>query len=419
MLSIRNKIAVSASLVLASAGVLATVQSAQSAPADRARPVSTNQEATAHVSARQQAAVPVSIVPGVIAPSSDLQKSGAAKWAVIGKYGAGKAGKKVKLQRKSGSSWVTKDKTEIDKKGFALFAVPPGKPASPVTYRIDGPGAASAAVSTSEWGTTADFVDDFGGSKLNTTHWQHRQQDYYPDSKRTCAKGSPKAVKVGGGTAKLSVLVDKSRTSLCKPKKPGKDAIYGKFKYRLNANIGTQLTHSITYGVVAARIKFNPLQGQHASLWMQPTNTADTVGKGTEIDIIEWFGKDLPNGGLTSFVYAPSIGGTKHKISSTGFIKNPEQYLMNEKDDWFKRYHVFSVEWSTSGYIFRIDGQEVGRITKGVSSVPEYPILSLLSSDYELPKLPDRDEKKNLPQTMQVDWIKTWQDPAHLPVPTP
>ena len=75
---------------------------------------------------------------------------------------------------------------------------------------------------------------------------------------------------MSGGAAQLSVLVDKSRNALCKPKKPGKDVIFGKFKYRLNANIGTQSKHTITYGVVAARIKFQPLQGQHASLWMQP-----------------------------------------------------------------------------------------------------------------------------------------------------
>ncbi len=71
---------------------------------------------------------------------------------------------------------------------------------------------------------------------------------------------------------------------------------------------------------------------------------------------------------------------------------------------------MFSVEWSPSGYIFRIDGQETGRINKGVSGVPEYPILSLLSSDYELKKIGD---EKNLPQTMSVDWIRTYQDPAY------
>ena len=148
----------------------------------------------------------------------------------------------------------------------------------------------------------------------------------------------------------------------------------------------------------------------------------DAKTAGSEIDIIEWFGKDVPNGGLTSFIYAPSYQGKKIPLGGSaggGWIKKPEQYLENQNDDWYKRYHVFSVEWNPSGYIFRIDGQETGRINKGVSGVPEYPILSILSSDYELSKLPGKDEKKNLPQTMQVDWIHTWQDPAHYTPPAP
>jgi beta-glucanase (GH16 family) len=401
MLSTRKKIAAAIGLVMATAGVAATADVTSSAAE---MPV-----------LQRKAAVSVSIVPSAIGPGKGVQSSGAAKWAVIGKYSPNKEGKKVLLQRQSGTSWVTADKGKVDAKGQVVFAVS-GTPG--VVYRVDGPGAASAPVSTDSWGTPADFTDDFSGRSLDLTQWQHRQQFYEPASRRTCAKGDPKAVKVGHGTAQLSVLADKSRNSLCKPPKPtNPNKIFGKFKWRLNANIGTQATHSITYGVVSARIKFQPLQGQHASLWMQPTNLSglrDPRVAGTEIDIIEWFGKDTPGGGLTSFIYAPSYKGTKLKLNPTGFVKDPEQYLQNEKDDWYKRYHVFSVEWSPSGYIFRIDGQETGRINKGVSAVPEYPILSVLSSDYELKKLGD---EKNLPQTMNVDWIRVYQDPAHYTPP--
>jgi beta-glucanase (GH16 family) len=409
MLSNRKKIAVSASLFMATAGIVTSAQAAS--PATSASPVSP-------ASARQKAAVSISLVPSAIGPGAGVQSSKKASWAVIGKYGAGKVGKKVVLQRQSGSSWVKVDKAEVDKKGNVLFAVPAASVTKPVTYRVDGPGAASQPVSTASWGTDADFVDEFSGSRLNLSHWSHRQGFYEPASKRECSKGSPKAVKVANGTAQLSVLADKTRNALCKPKKPGKDVLFGKFKYRLNANIGTQSRHTITYGVVSARIKFQPLQGQHASLWMQPQNIngdSNPATAGTEIDIIEWFGKDVPNGGLTSFIYAPSQNGDKFGLGGEGWIRNPEQYLQNEKDDWYKRYHVFSVEWTPSAYIFRIDGQETGRITKGISRVPEYPILSLLSSDYELKKLGD---EKNLPQTMKVDWIRTYQDPANYTPPT-
>ena len=51
------------------------------------------------------------------------------------------------LQRKSGSSWVTADKSVVDKKGSVVFAVPDAG-TKVVSYRVDGPGAASKPVST-------------------------------------------------------------------------------------------------------------------------------------------------------------------------------------------------------------------------------------------------------------------------------
>jgi hypothetical protein len=73
---------------------------------------------------------------------------------------------------------------------------------------------------------------------------------------------------------------------------------------------------------------------------------------------------------------------------------------------------VFSVEWSPTAYVFRIDGRETNRITTGISGVAQYPILSLLSSDYELKKLKG---EQNLPQAMSVDWVRFWQAPGVTP----
>ena len=68
MLSIRKKIALSASLLMATAGVVASVQTASPATSSPAP-------------ARQKAAASVSIVPGIIGPGTSLQNSSAAKWA--------------------------------------------------------------------------------------------------------------------------------------------------------------------------------------------------------------------------------------------------------------------------------------------------------------------------------------------------
>ena len=270
---------------------------------------------------------------------------------------------------------MTADKGKIDKKGRVVFAVPGASSGSPVSYRVDGPGSASTPVSTDSWGTDLDFRDEFGGSKLDLTRWQHRQPSYQPAGQAHLRQGRPQgrqgrrrhrsAEREGRQGAQLTVQAEEAR----QPEQDLRQVQVPAERPHRHPD-----THSITYGVVAARIKFQPLQGQHASLWMQPTYASDSTSaakQGTEIDIIEWFGKDVPNGGLTSFIYAPSHGGKKIALGGEGgWIKKPEQYLTNEKDDWYKRYHVFSVEWNPSGYIFRIDGQETGRINKGVSGVP-------------------------------------------------
>ena len=66
---------------------------------------------------------------------------------------------------------------------------------------------------------------------------------------------------------------------------------------------------------------------------------------------------------------------------------------------------MFSVEWTPNAYVFRIDGKETRRITdrNAISQRPEYLILSLLSSDYEL-----QHHRGALPEHMYVDWVKYW-----------
>ena len=216
------------------------------------------------------------------------------------------------------------------------------------------------------------------------------------------------------GTLRLSVLRDPALPAgTCTAYKQD-GTVIGQFDYRLNGHVSTDGHQSLKYGVVAARIKFQRSQGAHASLWMQPQNPTyipNAFEGGAEIDIIEYFGDGVPNGGLTSFVYSPTASGVPQKIG--GWIKKPERYLSTaKKDGWSKRYHVFSVEWSPTAYVFRIDGRETARITTGISGLPQYPILSLLSSDYELKKLKG---EQNLPQTMSVDWIRFWQTPGVTP----
>ena len=74
-------------------------------------------------------------------------------------------------------------------------------------------------------------------------------------------------------------------------------------------------------------------------------------------------------------------------------------------DAWWKKYHVFSVEWTPDAYIFRVDGRESFRQTENISGKPEFLVLSLLSSDWELPDL----DKSQIPTDMKVDWVRVYQ----------
>ena len=119
---------------------------------------------------------------------------------------------------------------------------------------------------------------------------------------------------------------------------------------------------------------------------MQPavsvSGATDPRLTGAEIDVIEYFGDQHPEGGLTSFVYSKNNKGQGVKTGS--WIKDSRSFLKNKKDGWSKNFHVFSVEWTPNVYIFRIDGKETYRTKVGVSGQPQFPILSMLASDYEI-----------------------------------
>jgi hypothetical protein len=53
--------------------------------------------------------------------------------------------------------------------------------------------------------------------------------------------------------------------------------------------------------------------------------------------------------------------------------------------------------------VFRIDGVITFRTSQGVSHQPQYLILSMLSSDWELPSMPSKTSP------MFVDWVRVWQ----------
>ena len=326
------------------------------------------------------------VLPQIAAPGEDAEKSDDAEYVVDATIEGAKAGQAVELQVADGDDWSVEDSAETDEDGRVALTTGAAE-----EFRVvsDGSEPVGIHLSTDDV-AEAIFTDEF--DTFNKEAWATRDQGYA--GVRLCSRADDSAMKVEDGVLRLSVIDDPKRET-CRVK--GK-----KYNYRLNGHIGSGF--SFRYGHAAARIKFQEMRGQHGSFWLQgfgakPTGPAKVTG--AEIDVIEYFGDDHPDGGLTSFVYwHPTAKGK----TAGGWLPDPSQF----GDDWSSKYHVFSVEWTPKKYVFRIDGQVTNTITEGVSGQNEFLILSLLSSDYELQHLDGEDK---LPQEMDVDWVKVWAAP--------
>ena len=182
----------------------------------------------------------------------------------------------------------------------------------------------------------------------------------------------------------------------------------------LNAQISTQPRsasqgHLQRYGVFSARIRYPEHRGQHGSFWMQSPTYGRYPGSaarsGAEIDVTEFFGRNYPDGGLGTFVYFVNKSRANVKI---GDVWRRASSLAPKGDRWWNAYHVFSVRWTPSRYLFYVDGRLLSTTTRGVSRTQEFMILSLLTSDWELPHL----DRSKLPSHMDVDWTTAWQSNA-------
>lgn len=257
-----------------------------------------------------------------------------------------------------------------------------------------------------------DYSDEFNGGLSDD--WVHRVQVYNPEGMRACSKGSPEATTTTGDTVRLWVKKDTSRKADCKAFYNG--TYYPNHSYRLNGHIGTQGTYDFTYGVAAARVKFqSATEGQIGAFWLQPSSHAPggfgPDYQGAEIDVVEFTGY-RPNadvGHMHMSTYANDSAGALTRASSGILPDDVVRTLVADKDDkWFNRYHVFSVEWTPTEYVFRVDGTEVWRTSENVSSRPQYPIFSLLSSDYAIARAGAEGEKNLGSQFMEVDWVRVW-----------
>jgi Glycosyl hydrolases family 16 len=359
----------------------------------------------------------------------------------------------VTVERLSGRTWKKAVTGKQSGKGKFVFVVDPGPVDSPYTYRArstsGGKAVSTAAVKIPRYKQV--WADEFG-SGLLSPEWTIVQVGG-GDTARGCSISSPTQTVVNGDSANLTVLRDPTKI-------PNQSAECPLGQY-LNALAGTQLTHAFTYGIFAARIRFQNERGMHGSVWMEhvglnlnqrpvggnddggplpiggavqqqaptafPLHRGDSARRadvalnscgglpaaeyghpesdGAEVDIVEYFGDGVRDGGISNNVYWPGKdkAGTE-VLNRCGEIQPEVPKILGAGNSPSNGYHVYSVEWTPTQYIFRTDGFETFRASSGISRAPEYLLMSLLTSDWELPRF-----RQGEPAQMNVDWVRVWQ----------
>jgi glycosyl hydrolase family 16 len=317
-----------------------------------------------------------------------------------------RAGRPVLVQRMGKTGWQTVGRTTQDARGRAMVYA---KQPPSTSYRAVAPAyrGARAVVSPKvvlpTWKVA--FRDDFSGGRLDTTKWAYRQLGVKPFGNRKCSQSRKGAVAVSGGRLHLRVIklarLAGATTKNC-PRgffANGHISTVNDGTDSSNTAIGGGFTTK--YGVLSARLKFPRSPGQHGSFWSQGLTNGATGNPrldGAEIDTAEYYGDGRRDGGLSHLIHWHTATGA---LRSSGGVVNADRLLPRGKE-WSSAMHVYSVQWSPSGYVFRVDGHETFRTTKGVSGVPQFLILSLLTSDWELSRL------KAPYGQMDVDWVRVW-----------
>jgi beta-glucanase (GH16 family) len=359
------------------------------------------------------------LMPAIVQPGAKVAAANKARLTGKVKFRPIRKGRPVVIQRRVGKGpWQKVATKRQNGRGVVEFVAPARNAKNKFfTYRgVAQPwnGLKQIAAKPQSAGVwKMKFNDEFKGTSLNQNRWSYRHLGVYSENgDRACSASAKDAVKVGGGRVQLMVKPDGARQ-----RQAGDCVSYDKSGKRYtnrhwykNGHISTAEASNgrFRYGVAAARVKFDKPVGAHGSFWMQTTVPYQAgqgpAKNGAEIDVVEYFGKAFKKGDIYSFIHYKDAQGKDYKVPDGVPITAARKALKGD-DDWFKKYHVFSVEWTPKAYVFRVDGIQTLRVTKGVSKVPEFLILSMLSSGWELEKM----DRKTLPNSSHVDWVRYWQ----------
>ena len=190
------------------------------------------------------------------------------------------------------------------------------------------------------------FFDDYSGPAVDRSKWNMRvtgwtannEQQAYVDSTVTiyCVRGNEAEGAANGA------LVLQPRYS------PGFITRQGnKFDF-ISGRIDTRQKMEFTYGTASARIKMTAGPGLWPAFWALGSGRWPENG---EIDIMEYVGEPE----WTSVaLHGPGYSGDTPLVNKIFFSSD------NDAATW----HVYSVDWSPEGFVFKVDGVIMYRATR-------------------------------------------------------
>jgi beta-glucanase (GH16 family) len=214
------------------------------------------------------------------------------------------------------------------------------------------------------------FADDFSEAKLDRSRWNvevtgrtvNNEQQAYVDSTETLYIVHDGPLAQGAENDGVLVIHPRWRESYSSESTRGR-----KYDF-ISGRIDTRSKVEFTHGTAAARIKMIAGDGLWPAFWLLGNGAWPATG---EIDIMEYVGD---KSWVSQAVHGPGYSGNTPLVNRFSFPK-----------DWSATdWHVYSVDWSDSEMVFKVDSKEVYRATKAmvekhgkwVFDTPKFVILN-------------------------------------------
>lgn len=231
------------------------------------------------------------------------------------------------------------------------------------------------------------WSDEFNDSTLDLSKWSfetgnnhgyNNEMEYYTSRSQNCSEQN--------GLLTITALKES----------------YSGFNYT-SARINTQNKFSFKYGKIEAKIKLPYGQGIWPAFWMLGDNINQVSWPGCgEIDIMEMIGGQ----GRENTVYGSAHWGgdysKTYSLSSGIFADN---------------FHVFDITWNQKQIVWHVDGITYNTLDITPSALScfqkNFFVILNLAVGGSWPGYPDASTV--FPQTMQVDYIRVYQDTTAFP----